>query len=88
MSQLVTESIVVPVANQEDTQATAVALEPYDIGDITVLHVVEKGEGVPDKTPVEQCTVNPIRRASDPTIWLYNPHEHLLRESYQSDLAS
>lgn len=54
MSQLFTESIVVPVANQEDAQATAVALEPYDVGDITVLHVVEKGEGVPDKTPVEQ----------------------------------
>lgn len=54
MSQLFTESIVVPVANQEDAQATAVALEPYDTGDITVLHVVEKGEGAPDKTPVEQ----------------------------------
>lgn len=54
MSQTFTESIIVPIANQEDAQATAVALEPYDIGDVTVLYVVEKGEGVPDKTPVEQ----------------------------------
>lgn len=54
MSQLFTDSIVVPVANQADAQATAAALEPYDVGAITILYVVEKGEGVPDKTPVEQ----------------------------------
>ena len=48
------EHIVVPVADDSDAEATAKVLEPYDFGRITVLFVVEKGEGVPDKTPVEQ----------------------------------
>ena len=47
-------NVVVPVASPEDASATALALEPYSPGDVTVLYVVEKGEGVPDKTPVEQ----------------------------------
>ena len=45
---------LLPVANEEDALATARALEPYDVGRVTALHVVEKGDGVPDKTPVEQ----------------------------------
>ncbi|WP_434522431.1 universal stress protein [Halorubrum sp. AS12] len=46
--------VLLPVANEEDALATARALEPYDPARVTALHVVEKGGGVPDKTPVEQ----------------------------------
>ncbi|ELZ36268.1 UspA domain protein [Halorubrum saccharovorum DSM 1137] len=46
--------VLLPVAHEEDALATARALEPYDPERVTALHVVEKGGGVPDKTPVEQ----------------------------------
>lgn len=49
-----TDHVLVPVANVEDAQATADTLTAYQFEDITVLHVVEKGEGVPDKKPMEQ----------------------------------
>ncbi len=48
------DHVLLPVANEDDALATATALEPYDPAHVTTLHVVEKGGGVPDKSPVEQ----------------------------------
>ena len=46
--------VLLPVANEDDALATARVLKPYEPNHVTALHVVEKGGGVPDKTPVEQ----------------------------------
>lgn len=46
--------VLVPVADVADAQATARAMDGFDPERITMAYVVEKGDGVPDKTPVEQ----------------------------------
>lgn len=46
--------VLLPVANEDDALATVKALKSYEPNHVTALHVVEKGGGVPDKTPVEQ----------------------------------
>jgi len=48
------EHVLVPVANEEDARETVESLVPYGPSQVTVTHVVEKGGGAPDKTPVEQ----------------------------------
>lgn len=45
--------VLIPVANEEDARKTATQLAAYEPEAVTVLHVVEKGNGAPDKTPVE-----------------------------------
>ena len=51
------EHVLVPVASEQDARTTAEAVVPYlqqDGGRVTVVHVVEKAGGAPDKASVEQ----------------------------------
>ncbi len=56
MSTDLFETVLVPVADPEDADETARAIEPYLApgSEVVVAHVVPKGEGVPDKASVEQ----------------------------------
>jgi len=46
--------VLLPVASEDDARRTARTLANYETGRITAFYVVEKGDGVPDKTPVDQ----------------------------------
>ena len=46
--------VLVPVATETDARKTAERLAAYNPDHVTALHVVEKGDGSADKTPVEQ----------------------------------
>lgn len=50
------ETVLVPIADPDDAEATARAVHRYANRESTIIvtHVVEKGEGVPDKLSVEQ----------------------------------
>ncbi|ERH00847.1 MAG: universal stress protein UspA related nucleotide-binding protein [Halonotius sp. J07HN6] len=52
--QNILSHVLLPVASVDDATATASALASYDPARVTTLHVIEKGDGVADKTPVEQ----------------------------------
>jgi len=61
MTESLTAHLVVPVVNEEDARETAQALDKYEFERVTVVHVIEKSGGAPDKLPLEQAE----RQASD-----------------------
>lgn len=61
MTQSLTGHLAVPVANDEDARETAWMLESFEFDKITVVHVIEKGGGTPDKIPLVEAE----QRAAD-----------------------
>ena len=55
MSQSLTAHPVVPVADADNAHATARSLREYPHGEVTIVHVVEKTGGGPDKLSLEQA---------------------------------
>lgn len=56
MSNTLLQRLVLPVASDDDARATARAVEPYldSTETVSVVYVVEKAGGAPDKASVEQ----------------------------------
>ncbi|MDG5775709.1 universal stress protein [Haloarculaceae archaeon H-GB2-1] len=49
------DNVVLPVASRDDAAETVAAIRPYlDGAEVTVVHVIEKAGGAPDKASVEQ----------------------------------
>jgi nucleotide-binding universal stress UspA family protein len=57
MPETLFQNVLVPIASSDDADATMRALRPYlrsVDGTVTVLHVIEKAGGAPDKASMEQ----------------------------------
>ena len=56
MNEDLFETVLVPIASPDDAADTASAVHRYvpQNAEILVVHVIEKGEGVPDKASVDQ----------------------------------
>lgn len=48
------DHVLLPVASEEDARSSAHALQKQQYGDVTIVHVIEKAGGAPDKAGVEQ----------------------------------
>ncbi|PSP98108.1 universal stress protein [Halobacteriales archaeon QS_4_70_19] len=54
MGRSLTAYSTIPVANEDDARATVKALEEYSHAKVTLVHVVEKAGGAPDKLSLER----------------------------------
>ncbi|SDJ30901.1 Nucleotide-binding universal stress protein, UspA family [Halovenus aranensis] len=78
------EHVLVPVATEADATETARALREYSPAQVTVTHVVEKGGGVPDKTPVEQSEAVAADAYDAVREWFPDAEEHT---TYETDVV-